>query len=268
MRLEHGSPWRAGLVVLAAAVGLSLAPAARAAQAGSRGPILVSAAASLTDALTAIAHDYERTHGVHVTLNVGASSTLARQVTNGAPVDLFLSADEAQMDLVARAGLVEPGSRIDLLSNQLVVIMPRGTAHPLTSIEALAAPAFRRIASADPGVVPAGVYAKHYLESQHLWAAIQPKIVPTLDVRAALAAVDSGNVDAGFVYRTDAALSRQSTMVFSVPRDQGPKISYPAALISGAAHLDAARHFLQYLQGPEAAKVFDRFGFVVNTGGR
>src|SRR6185437_1435868 len=128
----------------------------------------------------------------------------------GAPVDVFVSADEAQMNLVARAGLVQPGTRVDLLSNQLVVVMPKPEAHPLGSARDLAAPAIHRLAMADPGAVPAGVYAKAYLESQGLWSAIQPKVVPTLDVRAALAAVDSGNVDAAFVYRTDAALSSRS----------------------------------------------------------
>jgi molybdate transport system substrate-binding protein len=230
--------------------------------------VLVSAAASLTDAMTAIAKGYEQATGVHVTLNVGASSALARQITNGAPVDVFVSADEAQMNLVARAGLVQPGTRVDLLSNQLVVVMPKSEAHPLGSARDLAAPAIHRLAMADPGAVPAGVYAKAYLESQGLWSAIQPKVVPTLDVRAALAAVDSGNVDAAFVYRTDAALSSRSTIVFAVPRDRGPKIVYPAAVVKDAPHPEAARRFLAYLRGAEARARFEQFGFVVPGDGR
>lgn len=232
------------------------------------GSLLVSAAASLTDAMTAIAQNYERSAGTHVVLNFGASSALARQVANGAPVDLFLSADEAQMDVVAKAGLVDPGSRLDLLSNQLVVVMPARTAHPLQSIQDLTSSAFRRIALADPSAVPAGVYAKQYLESQHLWSAIAPRVVPTLNVRAALAAVDSGNVDAAFVYRTDAAMAAHSTIVFAVARAQGPKIIYPAAIIKGGSHSEAARRFLQYLRGPDARRVFERFGFVVNDAGQ
>jgi molybdate transport system substrate-binding protein len=217
--------------------------------------------------MTAIAHQYEQSTGTTITLNFGASSALARQITGGAPVDLFLSADEAQMDLVARAGLLDPGSRLDLLSNQLVVIMPKRTAHKLGSIEDLTTEAFKRIATADPSAVPAGVYTRRYLESQQLWTALAPKIVPTLDVRAALAASDSGNVDAAFVYRTDAALSKQSTIVFAVPRAQGPTITYPAALVKGGSHLETARRFLHYLRGSAAQAVFERFGFVVAGGG-
>jgi molybdate transport system substrate-binding protein len=256
-------------VAACAALVLTLStPARPAAQANAPagGALLVSAAASLTDAMTAIAHDYEQASGAHVTLNFGASSALARQITGGAPVDFFMSADEAQMDLVAKAGLLEPGSRIDLLSNQLVVIMPKRTAHQLGSIRDLASDAFKRIATADPSAVPVGVYTKRYLESQQLWTAIGPKIVPTLDVRAALAAADSGNVDAAFVYRTDAAISKQSTIVFAVPREQGPKITYPAALVKGGPHLDAARRFLHYVRGSAARSVFERFGFVVIGG--
>jgi molybdate transport system substrate-binding protein len=225
--------------------------------------VLVSAAASLTDAVTAIAAGYRQATGTAVELNVGPSSGLARQIVNGAPVDVFLSADEAQMDVVAHAGLVASGSRVDLLSNQLVVIAPADRARPLASIRDLAGASYRRIAAANPAAVPAGVYAREYLEAQHLWTAIQPKIVPTLDVRAALAAVDGGNVDAGFVYRTDAALARRSSIVFSVPVDEGPRITYPAAVMTRAPNPDGARRFLAYLRGPAARAVFARFGFLV-----
>ncbi|HET7620084.1 MAG TPA: molybdate ABC transporter substrate-binding protein [Vicinamibacterales bacterium] len=229
--------------------------------------MLVSAAASLTDALTAVAADFERETGVHVTANFGSSSGLARQIVNGAPVDLFLTADEAQMDVVEQAGFVERGTRIDLLRNQLVVVMPRGS-RPLASPRDLAAGSIRRIALADPAAVPAGVYARRYLESIGLWSAVAPKVVPMLDVRAALAASDSGNVDAAFVYKTDASIARHSTVVFSVPLADGPRIVYPAAVIKDARHGDAARRFLAYLRGGAARRVFERYGFVVATDGQ
>ncbi len=225
-------------------------------------PLLVSAAASLTDAMGDVTHRYERSTGVRVTLNVGASSALARQVVSGAPVDVFLSADQAQMDVVARAGRLVPGTRFDLLLNQLVVVEPSDRAKPLATIRDLAAPGIRRIAAANPDAVPAGVYAKRYLESQQIWTAIQPKIVPTLDVRAALAAVDGGNVDAAFVYRTDAAVAKRATVVFRVAIADGPRITYPAAAIVDSPRIDAARRFLAYLRGPEAAAVFERLGFI------
>ncbi len=226
--------------------------------------VLVSAAASLTDALTALAADYEAEAGVHVVLNFGSSSGLARQIVNGAPVDVFLSADEAQMDTVARAGLIDEASRIDLLSNQLVVVMPSGAA-PVDLARALASSPVRRLALANPEAVPAGVYAKRYLEAEGLWAAVASKVVPTLDVRSALAAVDSGSADAAFVYRTDAAVARSAVVVFEVPRASGPSIAYPAAMVRNAPHAVAARAWLAYLCGPHARTVFERFGFVVTN---
>ena len=241
---------------------LAAGPARTGAAAAAPAHILVSAAASLTDAVTTIAHEYERTTGTRVSLNFGPSSGLARQIVNGAPVDLFLSADEAQMDYVARAHLVRPGTRVDLLSNQLVVVMPDAEARPLKSLRDLLGPGFKRIAVGDPAAVPVGVYTRKYLTSLGLWSRIQPKIVPTLDVRAALAAVDGGNVDAAFVYRTDAAIARHSRMVYAVPLDQGPRIVYPLALIAGAPDAAAATRFYTYLRGPQARAVFEWYGFL------
>jgi molybdate transport system substrate-binding protein len=223
--------------------------------------LLVSAAASLTDAVTDIAREYERDSGMRVALNFGSSSGLARQIVNGAPVDVFLSADEVQMNTVARAGLLDAATRVDLLSNQLVLVMPAGAA-PVRSPTDLAGAAVRRVALANPDAVPAGVYARRYLESLGLWTAIEPKVVPTLDVRAALAAVDSGNADAAFVYRTDAVVARRAVIVFDVPLADGPRIAYPAACLKHAPHPTAARAFLAYLRGPKARAVFDRFGFM------
>lgn len=247
-----------------ALVGLALA-AGRLAPVSARAAadeILVCAAASLTDTLTPIGQQFERSTGTRVALNFGPSSGLARQITAGAPADLFISADEAQMDVVARADLVDPASRIDLLSNQLVIVRrPEG---PLVGSPAdLRATAVHHIAVADPAGVPAGVYAKRYLESLGLWAAIASKIVPTVDVRAALAAVDSGNADAAFVYRTDAAIAHRAVIAFRVPLDQGPRIVYPAAVVKNAPHTVSARAFFAYLKGPAARAIFDRAGFIV-----
>jgi molybdate transport system substrate-binding protein len=224
--------------------------------------ILVSAAASLTDALTAIARAYEAETGTHVALNFGASSSLARQIAGGAPVDLFISADEAQMDAVANAGQLDAASRVDLLSNQLVVVMPAG-ARQLASLKDLTAASIKRIALANPAAVPAGVYAKAYLESKGLWKDLEPKLVPTLDVRAALAAVDAGNADAAFVYRTDAAIARSAVTVFQVPLANSPRITYPAAIVKAAQHADNARAFLAYLRDAKARAVFEKYGFVI-----
>ena len=193
-------------------------------------PITVSAAISLTDALTAVAEAYARIGGT-VRFNFGASNVLARQIVSGAPVDLFVSADEAQMDVVAAAGLLKSGSRVDLLRNQLAVAVPNDRPRTFKSIREIAEPAFKRIAIGDPAAVPAGVYAKQYLETEGLWTAVESRIVPTGSVRAAVAAVESGAADAAIVRIT------------AVP--------------------DESKRFLDFLLGDPAARIFERFGFAM-----
>ena len=225
--------------------------------------ITVSAAVSLTDALAAVAKIYTPAFGGPVRFNFGASNVLARQIVNGAPVDLFISADDRQMDVVARAGLLQDGSRIDLLTNQLAVVVPGDRPETLTSVRALTDPRFRRIAIGDPAAVPAGVYAKQYLEREGLWEALEPRLVPSVSVRAALGAVESGAVDAAIVYRTDARLSTRASVAWVVPRERGPNIVYPGAVVRTAAHPEDARRFLDFLRGASAAPVFERFGFTI-----
>lgn len=226
-------------------------------------PITVSAAVSLTDVLTAIAGQYGREGRGSVRFNFGASNVLARQITSGAPVDLFVSADEAQMDVVAAAHMLAEGSRVDLLRNQLAIVVPSDRPRTMVGPRDLTGPGFRRIALGDPEAVPAGVYAKAYLQQLGLWAALEPKVVPTSSVRAALAAVESGAADAGIVYRTDARIALKAVVAYVVPLDRGPRIVYPAAVIAHAASPDEARRFLDFLRGATAARIFERFGFSV-----
>ena len=223
--------------------------------------ITVSAAVSLTDALTAIAQEYGRDGRGSARFNFGASNTLARQIVNGAPVDAFVSSDEAQMDVVAAAGLLKDGTRIDLVSNQLAIVVPSDRARTFRSVREIADPALKRIAIGDPAAVPAGVYARQYLEKEGLWDQIAPRVVPAGSVRAALAAVEAGAADAAVVYRTDARVALRSTVAWVVPADRGPRIRYPAAIVRTSAHPDAARRFLDYLRGEAAARHFARFGF-------
>jgi molybdate transport system substrate-binding protein len=226
-------------------------------------PITVSAAVSLTDALTAIGSDYASAGQGTIRFNFGASNVLARQIASGAPVDVFISADEAQMDTIARAGMVLEGTRLDLLSNQLAIVVPSDRPRTFKSVRDLADPALKRIAIGDPAAVPAGVYAKQYLEKEGLWSAIEPRIVPTGSVRAALGAVESGAADAAIVYRTDARTALRATVAWVVPAAAGPRIVYPAAVIRGSRSAAEARRFLDYLRGPDAARTFDRLGFTV-----
>jgi molybdate transport system substrate-binding protein len=224
-------------------------------------PITVSAAVSLSDALRAIAADYGQAGRGAVRFNFGASNVLARQIVEGAPVDLFISADDTQMDVVARAALVKDGSRVDLLGNQLAVVVPSDRPRTFSSIAQIADPAFRRIALGDPAAVPAGVYAKQFLEKEGLWASVASRVVPSASVRAALAAVESGAADAAIVYRTDARTAVRATVAWVVPVDRGPRIVYPAALVRGSKNGDEAARFLDYLRSADAGRVFSRFGF-------
>ncbi|HEV2331101.1 MAG TPA: molybdate ABC transporter substrate-binding protein [Verrucomicrobiae bacterium] len=225
--------------------------------------VTVFAAASLTDSLKQIATDYQKQTGHGVTFNFEASSILARQIEEGAPADIFFSADETQMDRLAERGLIDTATRTDRLGNTLVVVAPKGSDLQIHSAADLAADGVKQIALADPQAVPAGVYAKEWLEKVGDWDVVKPKVVAAENVRAALAAVASGNVDAGVVYKTDAAISKSVRIVYEVPRADGPDIRYPMALVKASEHPDEAKRFLEYLNSDDAARVFERLGFAV-----
>jgi len=225
--------------------------------------LTVFAAASLSEALREIVSHYENVSRDKVALNLGASSMLARQIEEGAPVDIFFSADEAKMDALDAQGLILKQTRRTRLSNTLVIVVAREQGAAIASPKDLADPRVKRIALGDPRAVPIGVYAKGYLEGLNLWKAVGPKVVPTENVRAALAAVEAGNADASIVYRTDAAISKKLRVAFEVPSREGPKISYPMAMVKGARELRAAEKFLAHLNSEDAAKVFRKFGFIV-----
>ncbi len=246
------------LIILAAGVCmLSRHPAAAA-------EITVFAAASLTDSLKEIAANYEKTSGDEITFNFGASSTLARQIDAGAPADIFFSADEAQMDGLEKKGAIDPATRKSRLGNALVVVVAADSMLQINSASDLTNATVKQIALADPKAVPAGVYAKAWLTQQQLWPAIEPKVVPTENVRAALAAVESGNVEAGVVYKTDAGISKKVKVAYEVPAKDAPDISYPMALVNDSKQPDAAKNFLNYLDSKEAGDIFKKFGFILH----
>lgn len=246
------------LTVLAA---LSLTACGRAPDPGP-GVLIVSAASSLTTVIEPLVQAFQRDTGIAVELNLAASSTLASQVLAGAPVDVFISADHIQMDRVAAAGLLRPATRTVLLSNQLVVVAPlEPPVLPATSPDVLAL--FERIAIADPVAVPAGVYTRAYLESVGLWRRLEDKLVPTRSVRAALVTVESGAVDAGLVYRTDALSSDKVTQVYAVPVADGPEIVYPVAVTAASADPAASERLLAYLSGAGASASFESAGFIM-----
>lgn len=224
--------------------------------------ITVFAAASLTDALNDIAATYEKSSGDKICFNFAASNTLAQQIQAGAPADIFFSADDAKMDALATAGLIVPESRRDLLGNTLVVITaPDGPV--LQTVADLAKPAVRYLSLADPSAVPAGIYAKALLEKEGCWDAVKAKVVPAENVRTALAVVASGNAEAGIVYQTDVAISKEIKVALKIPVERCPPIRYPIALLKDSRHPAEAKKFMIYLTEKSATDVFKKFGFLV-----
>lgn len=225
--------------------------------------ITVSAAISLSETLREVGVLFEADTGTAVRFNFGASSTLALQIEAGAAADVFLSADEARMDALESRNLIDPESRVSLLTNSLVIVVNRDHPAPVGSAADLAGPAVRRLALAEPGSVPAGVYARTYLQSLSLWEATRERVVPVENVRAALAAVASGDADAAIVYRTDARVAAGVIVAVEIPPEDGPPISYPAAVVSGSSHRESAAAFVHFLGTKPALDVFRRHGFLV-----
>lgn len=223
--------------------------------------LYVFAAASLTDALQEIARSYPEKSD-KVFFNFAASSILARQIQEGAPADIFFSADPEKMENLEKLKLIRPGTRTNLLSNSLVIIARSDDANLKIS-----APAdlirLTRIALAETTTVPAGIYARRYLESAGVWEKIKPRVIPTENVRGTLAAVEAGNVDAGIVYKTDAAMSRKVRILFDIPTTDAPPIRYPVALLQHSRSPEPALKFFTFLQSETAKAIFQKHGFIV-----
>jgi molybdate transport system substrate-binding protein len=224
-------------------------------------PVTVSAAVSLTECLDAIGRAYQDSGGGAVRFNYAGSHVLARQIASGAPVDVFISADERQMDVAARAGAIDATTRVDLLGNHLAVVT-RADRSGLGDARGLLHASIRRIAIGDPEAVPAGVYARQYLQAAGLWTAIAGKLVPVASVRAALAAVENGSADAAITYETDAVAAKGRAPAVVITGAAAPRIVYPAAIVSSSRHRAAAARFVSFLRGPEATAIFRKYKFV------
>lgn len=230
----------------------------------SSGPT-VFAAASLKNALDEIDTVWTARTGKTVTVSYAASSALVKQIEAGAPADIFISADIPWMIHADAKGLIRPGSRVDLLGNSLVLIAPAAAAETIALIPGVALAAKigdGKIATGDIAVVPAGKYAKAALEKLGIWADIEPKIAGTESVRAALALVARGEAKYGIVYASDARVEPKVAVVGTFPADSHPPIVYPAAITKDSTSPDAAA-LLDFLAGPEAAKIFEAHGFSV-----
>ena len=223
--------------------------------------LLVFAAASLRDALEEVGDEFHETHGIRVRFSYGGSVAMAQQLARGAPADLFLSAGPGPMDTLQRQGLLEPGTRVDLLGNVLVAIAGEGVDATLSEPRGLLSPEVRRVAVADPQLAPAGAYAREALQSLGLWAPLEPKLVMGADVRTVLAYVESGNADAAVVYASDASIAPDLRVLWAFAPDTHSPLVYPVAALRETGNPQGARLFREFLLRTEAGGVFERFGF-------
>lgn len=224
--------------------------------------LTIAAAASLQDAAAELETIFENQQSdVTVTYTLAASGTLQKQIEEGAPADLFISAGKSQMDALDEKGLLLEGSRKDLLGNELVLVT--GKDSELTEFSDLADPSVEKISIGTPETVPAGKYAKDTLTTLNLWDQLEPKMVLAQDVRQVLTYVETGNVDAGLVYRTDAAISDKVKIVAAAPEGSSAPIVYPMAVIKSTGHQQEAEAFAAFLTSDEAVKVFEKYGFKV-----
>lgn len=225
----------------------------------------VSAAASMKDALTEIQQKYQTVKpNVKINCNFASSGTLQKQIEQGAPADLFISAAAKQMDELDAKNLTNKQTRQNLVENQLVMVVPKNSTLSLQNFADVAGNSVKKFGMGEPATVPAGQYAQQALQKLNLWDTVKDKAVLAKDVRTVLAYVETGNVEAGFVYRTDAAISDKVQIVAAAPAGTHQPIVYPAAVLSGAKQTQAAEDFLTYMNGPEAKAIFEKYGFVMS----
>lgn len=223
--------------------------------------LTVSAAASLKDALTELQSAFEAEHQqIKLLFNFAASGALQQQIEQGAPADLFVSAAPKHINELIEKGMIAEEQHTDLLKNELVVVEPAGSGN-LTELTDLLKQEIRHIAIGIPESVPAGEYARAALESAGLWHELEAKLVQAKDVRSVLQYVETGNADAGFVYRTDALSSEQVDIAFAAEEGSYPAVIYPVGIVSETKHPEQAEILYEYLQTDHARTIFETYGF-------
>lgn len=222
--------------------------------------MIISAAASLSESFGAIAKRYEAAHkGTQVVLNFAASDVLLRQIEQGAPADVFASADEATMNVANAAHRIVAETRRDFAGNTLVLAVPAG-ASPPKALEEISASGFHRIAIGNPDSVPAGRYAKRVLQDASLWDVVLPRLIFAQNVRQVLDYVSRGEADAGFIYATDAATqARKVHVALTLPTS--PPVRYPIAVLADSAHDILARDFVNFVVSSDGQALLHGFGF-------
>lgn len=223
--------------------------------------LTVSAAISLTDALNEIKESYEEENNVTLTFNYGGSGTLAQQIQQGAPVDVFISANQDWMDTLEEEALIIDDTRDNITGNSIVLITQEDSDHVYESIEELKADDVEQIAIGNPESVPAGNYTEQTLKHIDLWEELEDKFVLAKDVRQVLTYVESGNADIGFVYESDALTSDQIEILATAEEKWHDPIIYPGAIIADTEHEDEATAFLNYMLTDEAQEILEKYGF-------
>ncbi|MEQ8197276.1 MAG: molybdate ABC transporter substrate-binding protein [Clostridiaceae bacterium] len=224
--------------------------------------ITVSAAASLKDSMEEIKTLYTKDHSnVTITYNFGASGTLQQQIEQGAEADLFISAAPKQMDALKSKGLISEDTCVNLLSNKVVLVVPKDSTLTINDFKSLADASVKKIALGEPKSVPAGQYAEQIFTKLSILDTVKSKAVYGKDVKEVLTWVESGNVDAGVVYETDAKASSKVKIIASAPADSYSPVLYPAAVLKESKNADAAKEFLTYLSGQNSKTVFEKYGF-------
>jgi molybdate transport system substrate-binding protein len=222
--------------------------------------VLVFAASSLTDAMEVIGREFQKTNGIKANFNFAASSTLSQQIDRGAPADVFVAAGVQPVGFLQSEGRIVPGSRVDLLTNRLAVVIKVDKDVVIRSVEDLVGRGYR-VAVPDPEVAPAGDYARRALSSLGLWKDMLPYIVFGANVRTTLAYLESDNVDAAIIYVTDAAISDNVQVVVTMPENSHDPILYPAVIVENSSNYFAAEMFLDFLTGKMASNIFLDLGF-------
>lgn len=226
--------------------------------------LTIAAAASLTQPFNKIIEAYKAVApNVTITVNYGASGTLQTQIEQGAAVDIFFSAATKQMETLDKEGLIVYSSKVDLLKNEVVLVVPAAQSVKVGSFSDVATDAVTKIAIGDPKSVPAGQYAQETFTSLNLWDAVSAKAIYGTDAKQVLSYVDSANVDCGIVYKTDAVADKNVKIIAEAPNGSHTAIVYPAAVVKASTNQDAASAFIKYLQSGDSTNVFTEYGFLV-----
>ena len=226
--------------------------------------LTISAAVSLKDALNDVQAAFlKKAPQVKLVFNLGASGSLQKQIEQGAPADIFISAAPKQMNELEAKNLIQKPTRRNLVENKLVLIVPQNSPLKIAKFEELANSDMKKLGIGEPKVVPAGQYAQQALEKLGIWDSVVDRIVFAKDVRTVLAYVETSNVDAGIVYKTDAASSSKVKIAATAPEGSHPPVLYPAAVLAGSKNVKTAEEFLAFLTSPDGKAIFEKHGFVI-----